>query len=159
MQRKSKCSLVVGCNLGFQEDVQPVWPDSIAAKELQPPSPHPEHLAPCSPGWAAPRVSEVHLWSHLSGPHLSRLLTDWCLGGTKAPQRPALPNVLFRRAQQRRSSHSFSVYENTGVDLAFPLGNKKQHKGIFFQNSGHLKLVLQLQGLFKSQAFHFLKVL
>lgn len=91
--------------------------------------------------------------------HPSRLLIGWGLRGTKAPQRLALPNVLFRPAQGRPSSHSFSVYENTGVDLAFPLRNKKQHKGIFFQNSGHLKLVLQLQGLFKSQAFHFLKVL
>lgn len=82
---------------------------------------------------------------------------------TKALQRRALPNVFFHSARLRPSSHSFSIYENAGVDLAFPLGNTKPHKECVcvssFKIVGHLKPVLQLLGLFQSQAFGFLKAL
>lgn len=61
--------------------------------------------------------------------------------GNESPEGAFSAKCLLPSARWQPPSLSFSLYENTGVDLAFPLGNKQKRAQracvrVFFQNSG-----------------------
>lgn len=122
MQRKSNVEHNRG---GSEEEGCPSWPGFLAAEELRC-VPAPKHHAPL-PRLGDPWGPEPCLCV-LAGGHVMHVANWLRFWGDKSPPKACLPMSSSTPARWQTSSCSFSFCENTGVDWAFPLGSKKQHK-------------------------------